>query len=434
MVLKRTQERLQEFIADAKVMDTHEHLPAFEHMRNKQADVLSEFLSHYFIRDLISAGFPPAHAKRIEAPLDIGEKWKLVEPYWAACRYTGYGQSLAIAAKDLYGIDEIDRNSIHELNERFLCGLRGAHYQEVLKKRCRIEKSVLDAVVFGEEGLKPPDGAYFIQSNRIDRMVLPRSQEDIAFLERIAGIRIARFDDYLQACAGLMERFAQKSGILKCALAYERSLSFEKTSYGEAEAGFCRMFRDDYFNTIGDGYGLWANTDMQNYVMHFLLGIAQEKEMVLQVHTGIQEGNGNLLRNSDPLLLNELIQSYPGVKFDLFHIGYPFHQQLGVLAKWYPNVWADMCWSHIISPDAAQAVLKEWLEAIPYNKILGFGGDYLFADGVYGHLCIAKNNIVQALMQKIEKGLFDAAAAEVIITSLLYEAPAKLYGLAGKCG
>ena len=42
----------------------------------------------------------------------------------------------------------------------------------------------------------------------------------------------------------------------------------------------------------------------------------------VQIHTGFQEGNGNIVANSDPLLLTELLQDFPGVRFDLFHIGH----------------------------------------------------------------------------------------------------------------
>lgn len=48
------------------------------------------------------------------------EKWKIVEPYWENARYTGYGRSLSIIAKDLCGLDKIDATTIEELNNKFL--------------------------------------------------------------------------------------------------------------------------------------------------------------------------------------------------------------------------------------------------------------------------------------------------------------------------
>jgi len=35
---------------------------------------------------------------------DIGKRWESVAPYWYAAKSTGYGRSLAIAARDLFGV------------------------------------------------------------------------------------------------------------------------------------------------------------------------------------------------------------------------------------------------------------------------------------------------------------------------------------------
>jgi len=48
----------------------------------------------------------------------------------------------------------------------------------------------------------------------------------------------------------------------------------------------------------------------------------------------------------NPELLENLFLKYPGVKFDLFHIGYPYWGVTAALAKIYPNVFIDrLRWS-----------------------------------------------------------------------------------------
>jgi hypothetical protein len=81
------------------------------------------------------------------------------------------------------------------------------------------------------------------------------------------------------------------------------------------------------------------------------------------------------------------------VNFDLFHISYPFQGTASALCKNFPNVFIDMCWAHIISPSASMQALDDFLDAVPYNKISAFGGDYLLVDGVYGHLYMARQNV-----------------------------------------
>ena len=79
--------------------------------------------------------------------------------------------------------------------------------------------------------------------------------------------------------------------------------------------------------------------------MHHWLHRAGERGLACQFHTGLQEGNGNLLARSDPLLLNPLFLVYPGVRFDLFHVGWPFTETATALCKIFPNVFIDMCWA-----------------------------------------------------------------------------------------
>ncbi|MBN1837352.1 MAG: amidohydrolase family protein, partial [Spirochaetales bacterium] len=151
--------------------------------------------------------------------------------------------------------------------------------------------------------------------------------------------------------------------------------------------------------------------------------------LVMQIHTGIQEGSGNLVANTNPEGLANLFLEYPDVEFDLFHIGYPYQNVIGVLAKNFPNVFLDMCWAHIVSPNASVQALVEWIDTVPFNKISAFGGDYLFVDGVYGHQFLAREDVVRALSVKVEEGLFGVDEAARIARMLLYDNPKRLFRL-----
>ncbi|MDR2687748.1 MAG: amidohydrolase, partial [Oscillospiraceae bacterium] len=133
-----------------------------------------------------------------------------------------------------------------------------------------------------------------------------------------------------------------------------------------------------------------------------------------------QEGMGNDLENSNPMLLKNLFAKYPNVPFDLFHIGYPYQSELITLAKYYPNVYIDMCWAHIISPHASREFFREALDVLPYTKIFAFGGDYGFFDGVVGHLAMAKHNICEVLAEKVGRGEYGMALAEKILRAVFY--------------
>jgi len=140
------------YLKTIEVIDTHEHLPSNEKDRDKDTDVLKEYLSHYYNRDLISAGLSfQDYQKIIEGKLSILDKWKLVEPYWKVSKYTGYGRALDISVRDIYGLEKIDRSSIENLNYKFLKSLSEGHFNKVLKEKSKIKTALLNVDVFTKD-------------------------------------------------------------------------------------------------------------------------------------------------------------------------------------------------------------------------------------------------------------------------------------------
>ena len=80
-----------------------------------------------------------------------------------------------------------------------------------------------------------------------------------------------------------------------------------------------------------------------------------------------------------------------------------------------------MCWLYIISPSYSERYLHEWLETVPANKIMGFGGDYHNVENVYGHLQFAKEIIGNVLIEKVKNRYFSEKEALKISSMLLYE-------------
>ena len=144
-MMEQTYLRLLEIVNGYTIIDTHEHLPAWETERNYNTDVINEYLTHYFNRDLISAGLSQADlSKVLDTSIPIIERWYLLEPYWTVCRKTGYGRSLDITVKGLYNIEEINGKTIEELNDAFLKSMKPGWYKHVLKERSKIQTSILD--------------------------------------------------------------------------------------------------------------------------------------------------------------------------------------------------------------------------------------------------------------------------------------------------
>lgn len=86
-----------------------------------------------------------------------------------------------------------------------------------------------------------------------------------------------------------------------------------------------------------------------------------------------------------------------------------------------------MCWMHIISPSRARSALSDWLDEVPANKIMGFGGDYLFVEGAYGHSVIARQNIAMVLASKVDEGFYSLDQAKKYARWLLRENAENLF-------
>jgi predicted TIM-barrel fold metal-dependent hydrolase len=147
----------------------------------------------------------------------------------------------------------------------------------------------------------------------------------------------------------------------------------------------------------------------------------------VQIHTGLFAGSGNVLTNSRPTHLINTFLLYPRIQFDIFHLSYPYQEELGVLAKSFRNVHADFCWAYVVSPPAARRALDEFLETVPANKILGFGGDYKYPELSYAHAQMARQAVAQVLAAKVERGVCSEQEALDIGGMLLYQNAARLF-------
>ena len=419
---------IYDYLKDIEIIDTHEHLQPLEKNRVKN-DVIDEFLSCYYHRDMISDGLSAKTLEEVRSgSMTLTEKWDALEKYWEDCKYTGYGKVLSIAAKDLYGVDRICRETVEELNEAYQRSFDG-HYKHVLKDMSHIKIAILDSgSIPDKEHVGDVDREFFKNANRVNDLMRPQLGTDLVLLEKMTDVSITSFDSYLRACALRLDQYYDISPILKCSLAYNRDLNFERATKHEAEKAFDAMMLSMYYNERTD-LTFSPASELVNYMFRFVAGYAQDRGMVMQVHTGYQDGNCNLLSNCNPVNFSNVLIDFPRLKFDLFHMGYPYEAEFGAMCKMFQNAYADMCWAHALSPVASKRALSEWLELFPYTKISGFGGDYAFASGTYGHQKLARYNISQVLSEKVEEGLFDEEEACKIGKAILYDNPAKLFGV-----
>jgi len=428
---------IKKIVDSVRVVDTHEHLMKESDRLQMKADPLHVFLPHYLSSDLVSSGMKLEELNVIRSTETIlEERWGRFLQYWEKVENTGYAQAIKIAVKDLYGIDHFDSGTWKNLSEAMARRQQPGFHRWVLKTMGGIDVAINDvSTIDVDQDVAPV--------MRFEDYATAHSRNDLSVLSSRTGTPIHTLDDLMKALEIEFTKVAQKMVGVKIGLAYLRTLFFDKVTYSEAERAFNRIYRartvsrKEVMPYPGRAIAVYTpqgpsfedSKPLQDYVVHRILQLSEKNRLPVQIHTGLQEGNENILVNSDPTLLTNLFMEYKEIRFDIFHAGYPYFRELAAISKNFPNVYVDLCWVHVISPGAARTILSEWLDMIPSNKILAFGGDYRFVEGSYGHIVLARRNIARVLEEKVSGGELESRQVQVLASRLLRENAKDLFSL-----
>lgn len=416
-MINKLYEELIEEISKMLVIDTHEHLESEDSRLRRKVDLFNTFMIHYASCDLISAGMPLAAMDFLKSESDdLTRKWSVFNPYWEKSKNTAYCKALIYAVKEIYGIEGISADTYQAIDAAMKVASTTGLYRHVLKDICNIETSILDSDV-------NCDRQFFVSTFNIGEYVRFSSKDWIYKLEKQFDVSVHSLADYISLIRKIITGYkdAGKIVCLKSALAYQRIIRYDRTDFSEADRIFNRILSvKDFVGWYSAGPAECPTRPLEDYIMHSIVQLAAELDIPIQIHTGLQEGNGNFIANANPVHLTSLFIEYPKARFDIFHAGYPYAGELCALAKNFSNVYVDLCWTHIISREYSVRMIEELLDTVPANKIFGFGGDFIFVEGTCGHLKIAKENIALALSNKIGKGYLTKLEGTEIARRMLY--------------
>ena len=441
--MEEINERIKAEVEAVSLVDTHEHIMP-EAERNQYAVDFGYLFGHYNTSDLVSAGMPPrlmeavrlpmhhyrlVHIKRMKLrrfipepereDMSLEERWQAVEPYWEAIRNTAYAKQTLITVRDLFDADDLNRDTYRQVSKAIADSRRPDWYRYVMKEKANITVSILDAQI------TDVDRELFAPVMRLDHFIVVQSRRDLGLLEEESGMAIHSLDDLVKAMRTVLEKYKADGAVgVKNGLAYDRTLQYDKVSRHEAEIIFNRIA-----SHLGEGPSWLEVKPLQNYMMHQVIQATIEAGLPMQIHTGLQEGNENIITNSNPTHLINLFIEYREAKFDLFHGGYPYVHEWATLAKNFANVYADLCWVHIISPEVARRLLHELIETVPGNKIMAYGGDSITAEMAYGHSRMARQVVTRVLSEKVAEGYLKEDEAIVLARRMLRDNPATLFKL-----
>ncbi|MER8989384.1 amidohydrolase family protein [Mesorhizobium sp. M0843] len=420
---------LEEEVATTYLADTHEHLVeesrrlSGEFDQRIPCDDWSLLFTDYVQGDLHCAGMSLDDRQRFFQPdVPSVEKFKLVAPYWDRVRNTGYARALTITMRELYGVETFNLESVELLASEYRRVRKPGFYKHILKDVCHISQCHVNSLdrVFMETA-QPSLLRQDLSIHELSRC----NRSDIEKVESELSLTIESFDNWVSAIDQYFEKFGNLAVAVKYWGAYHRRLDFTHVERHVAERCFNKMI----VNRAHDGAE--GAQVVEDYFFHFCLRKAQDYSLPVKIHTGYLATRDEmpLARVRDNAIdVCKLLDNYPGVRFILMHIGYPYQEEYIALGKQYGNAFIDMCWAWIINPVASTRFLAEFLSAVPDHKVLTFGGDYSIAENIVGHSIMARRGIAKAVVALVDGRWIDRAAVPELLSRLMHLNAQELFG------
>ena len=421
------EKRITDAVNAIRLIDTHEHLMSEKEALAGVSDFSTLFIN-YQLEDLISSGAPSDQMYSVfkSKEKSLEEKWDVFKNYWDNTRSTGYGRTVLITAKDLYGIDDINDNTYKELSKRIKDSHKEKYYETVLKEKAKIDASI----IMEYNTVTPRDvrnegncnfRSFFVYDKFVTMFGYDRMNTRVAQY----GLKFTSLKE-LESVIDTVFGNDVRKGIqgIKFGIAYSRTLKFDEVSKETANAVFEKMKADPAKLLSFD-----EAKPLQDYLFFKVLSLCEKYNLPVQIHTGLQTGTGNDITNSNPTGLVKAFFKFPKLKFVLLHASYPFGGEMATIAKTFANVYIDMAWSAMISPSYTIRNLEEYIETVPANKIICYGGDCQNVEGAYGASILARETVAAALINKVKTGYLTEDEAISIAKKVLRENALSIYNI-----
>ncbi len=413
-------QRLKAALDAVPAIDTHDHLRAFDEIPGRDETDRGVGMT---LHSLWQGSYYPWTNRLSPWPkgATFERWWESAKGDFDDARATSFYRYLLPAFRDLYGVDfeTMTDEAARDLNDRIFTNYRDrAWLEDVVTRRANIELMFIDSywarLQFAREY------RFSVPVLNVTEMVkgthpgqfTSAFDSPYAFAEK-QGMTIESLDDYLAVLDTIFaQAVAADAACLKTTLAYQRTLRFENVPRARAVAAFGRT-REQL--TAGE------QAEFEDFIFWRLCELSAKHELPFQIHTGQARVQG-----SNPILLVDLIEANPKTKFVLFHGGFPWTGETGVIAMRHKNVWIDSVWLPTLSYTMAKRAYQEWLEMVPSDRIM-WGADTVQAEGIYAATEFTRQCLAEALAEKVERGELREEHASRIGRQVLRDNALKLF-------
>jgi len=394
------------------IVDAHEHLDTEEEMLARPVDVFNR-LTMYTYADAVSAGMTAGIVELRDDSIPIEQRWTKFSPYLDAIRDTGCYRQLQVAIRDLYGIEDLNDETYLLVQEKMEAVTKPGFYDWILKEKCHIVR------ILNQGSWNDGKRGFAVGVSREFTNLLNYTPAmHRAFYRKWTDAHGGQFEDPLEFVEFILGQISARHVGLKT----WAGVPCEKIQDAEAARLFKRTRTSEA--TEGEYHRLAV------WLTHKALERASAHDLVVAAHCGINASCWVDFRKQNPLNIVKLAMAYRDTRFDLYHGGIPWVREIAVIANQCPNVHLNLTWCHQLSPYMTEGMLNEWIDLVPSNKIIGFGGDHsLGVEKIYGALQLAKENIARALAVRVRRGHMSQRRAVDMCRRWLYDNPKRIYGL-----
>lgn len=331
-------------------------------------------------------------------------------------RTNSYFVWLEKSIRAIYGCDEIDEDNWDAVSEAISKAHQDRDFHwRILKEKANYIRFMEDS--YWEPGSHLGNPEFVVSTYRMDNWLTgyhPESVDhDNTNPRHFTDTDMSSLEAYEAALAEEMDKRKSHIVAIKCAAAYERTLRFDKVSRSTAE----KIFGKHPSVITEEEKALFSN-----YMFHHFVEVARERDLPIQFHTGLAK-----LEGSNPMLLEPVIADNPDVKFVLFHGGFPWIYEIASLAHNYKNVYIDMNWLPLISTKAAETALHTYLEILPNNHHIAWGGDTWTSEEAYGASLAFKHVLTNVMTEKAASSFYRLKDVERMVEKIMYQNAEELY-------
>lgn len=416
---------LQQHIWTTPLVDTHEHQSKEHEYLQTPVDVLVELFDNYVTADLAVAGASSEAIKRLlsTADPDVRARFEGVRQAWEACQHTGYGSAVRLIARIAFGIERITPEALEEAQRRNRADRQPGERLRILKEFGNLDHVQVDHF---RRWVEPDESAPEFFLYDISWAAFCQGDIDTAGIAQEVGVDVKDLPSLRRAMEAIFAKYGRIAIAVKTQHAYGRTLHWHPREDSDAEAVLQKVLRQQAVTPeeklcLGDW--CWARG----------VELAGEYHLPFKIHTGYYAGWGRMPVHYIPAgNLWELLATYPGTRFVLMHIAYPYSDELVALAKRYPNVYVDMCWAWSIDPYSAGGFLRRFLHAVPINKLFVFGGDTRLPWAAVAYATQAREGLLRVLQDEISDGFLNEASAMHIATRVMRENQYECFDVEGR--